>query len=77
MLYLSEVLNLPVIDSQNRTLGRVADLAARPTPTYPYIAFIKVRLGRGSHQYVSWRDVRDFEATQLILSVRAPELSPE
>ena len=76
MLYLSEVLNLLVIDSQNRTLGRVADLAARPTPTYPYIALIKVRLGGGSQRYVSWRDVRDFEATQLILSVRASELSP-
>src|ERR687885_2348987 len=76
MLYLSEVLNLPVIDSQNRTLGRVADLAARPGLNYPRIALIKVRTGRGAHRYVSWEDVRDFEATQIILSRRAAELSP-
>ena len=76
MLYLSEVLNLPVIDSQNRTLGRVADLAARPTSTYPYIALVKVRTGRRSHRYVSWEDVRDFEVAQIILSKRRSELSP-
>jgi magnesium transporter len=76
MLYLSEVLNLPVIDSQNRTLGRVADLAARPAPGYPYISLIKVRTGRRSHRYVSWEDVRAFEVTQIILSRRATELSP-
>jgi CBS domain-containing protein/sporulation protein YlmC with PRC-barrel domain len=76
MLYLSEVLNLPVIDSQNRTLGRIADLAARPAPNYPRIVLIKVRIGRGSHRYVSWRDVRAFEATQLILSRRETDLSP-
>ena len=74
MLYLSEVLDLPIIDSQNRALGRVADLAARPGATYPYIALIKVRTGRGSHRYVSWEDVRAFEATQIILSKRAAEL---
>jgi CBS domain-containing protein/sporulation protein YlmC with PRC-barrel domain len=76
MLYLSEVLNLPVIDSQNRTLGRVADLAARSARPYPYISLIRVRTGRRSHRYVSWQDVRSFEATQIILSRRQTELSP-
>ena len=75
MLYLSEVLHLPVIDSQNRTLGRVSDLAARPARPYPYISLIRVRTGRRSHRYVSWQDVRAFEATQIILSKRETELS--
>ena len=75
MLYLSEVLHLPVIDSQNRTLGRVSDLAARPARPYPYISLIRVRTGRRSHRYVSWQDVRAFEATQIILSRRETELS--
>src|SRR5919199_290932 len=76
MLYLSEVLHLPVIDSQNRTLGRVSDLAARPARPYPYISLIRVRTGRRSHRYVSWQDVRSFEATQIILSRRETELPP-
>jgi magnesium transporter len=76
MLYLSEVLNLPVIDSQNKTLGRVSDLAARPASPYPYISLIRVRTGRKSHRYVSWREVRAFEATQIILSSKEAELSP-
>src|ERR687886_1112381 len=75
MLYLSEVLHLPVIDSQSQTLGRVSDLAARPVAHYPYISLIRVRTGRRSHRYVSWQDVRAFEATQIILSKRETELS--
>ena len=75
MLYLSEVLNLPIIDSQNKTLGRVSDLAAHPASPYPYISLIRVRTGRRSHRYVSWRDIRDFETTQIILSRREAELS--
>src|SRR3954463_323968 len=75
MLYLSEVLSLPVIDSQDRVLGRVADLTARPASKYPRLALIKMRTGRGSHRYVSWGEVRAFEATQIILSQRAAELS--
>jgi CBS domain-containing protein/sporulation protein YlmC with PRC-barrel domain len=76
MLYLSEVLNLPVRDARNRTLGRVADLTARPASSYPRVALIKVRIRRGAHRYVSWEDVRAFEATQIILSRGEAELSP-
>ncbi|MBV9454711.1 MAG: magnesium transporter [Rubrobacter sp.] len=77
MLYLSEVLNLPVIDAQSRTLGRVADLAARlGAYTYPYVSLIRVNTGRRSHRYVSWRDVLAFEATQIILSRGVADLSP-
>jgi magnesium transporter len=75
MLYLSEVLNLPIIDSQNRTLGRVADLTARPASNYPRIALIKVRTGRRSHRYISWEEVMDFESTQIILSRRGSDLT--
>src|ERR687885_2433648 len=75
MLSLSEVLNLPIIDSQNKTLGRVSDLAAHPASPYPYISLIRVRTGRRSHRYVSWRDIRDFQTTQIILSRREAELS--
>src|SRR3954470_10085386 len=75
MLYLSEVLNLPIIDSQNRTLGRVADLTARPASNYPRIALIKLRTGRRSHRYISWEEVRDFESTQIILSRRGSDLT--
>ncbi len=74
MLYFSEVLNLPIIDSQSRDLGSIADLTARPTPNYPRIALIKVRTGRRSHRYVAWEDVRAFEGTQIILSRKADEL---
>lgn len=76
MLYLSEVLGLPVIDSQSRTLGRVADITARPGPNYPRVALIKLRVGRGSHRYFAWEEVRDFEATQIILSKNGNDLTP-
>ncbi|MBV9453923.1 MAG: magnesium transporter [Rubrobacter sp.] len=66
---------MPVIDSQNKTLGRVSDLAGRPAFPYPYISLIRVRTGRKSHRYVSWREVRAFEATQIILSTREDDLS--
>ena len=66
---------MPVIDSQNKTLGRVSDLAGRPASPYPYLSLIRVRTGRKSHRYVSWREVRAFEATQIILSTREDDLS--
>lgn len=76
MLYLSEVLNLPVMDSRSRALGHVADLAAISANGYPRAALIKIRTGRGSHRYVSWDEVRTFEATQIILSRPGEDLPP-
>lgn len=77
MLYLSEILNLPVMDSRNRILGEIADLAATSSRgDYPRIDLIKVRTGRKSNRYMSWRDVRTFEASQIILSKPSEELTP-
>lgn len=76
LLYLSEILNLPVVDSRSQALGHVSDLAARSADGYPRVALIKVRTGRGSNRYVPWNETRTFEATQIILSRPAEELPP-
>ncbi len=78
MVYLSDVLHLPVLDSQGQTVGDVADLVINEQESFPVVAALVVnpalsnRKGlpnRSGPLLIPWRQVISIEEPRLRLTV--------
>jgi magnesium transporter len=83
MVYLSDVLNLPVLDSQGQAVGVVTDLVVNMSEAFPVVAALVVTpsgngrmpgAARPSHAIVPWRQVVSIEEPRLRLTVPRSQL---
>ncbi|MDA8219255.1 MAG: magnesium transporter [Dehalococcoidales bacterium] len=82
MVFLSHILNLPVIDVNGRRVGQLSDLVVVPGDTFPTISAIVVATGRGrlplhaGGVVVPGGEVKELDRPAIRLSVSADEMSP-
>jgi CBS domain-containing protein/sporulation protein YlmC with PRC-barrel domain len=73
-VYLSQIINLPVVDANNRKIGRIYDLIADITGMYPKINALVVRIGlRKNLRYYPWKYVRDILERRLVVTEHADQ----
>lgn len=66
-VYISELLRLPVIRSDGRRLGRLADLKVRLGESFPRVAALHVRVGWKTVVSLDWPEVASFSGDKLVL----------
>lgn len=83
MVYLSDVLNLPVLDSQGQTVGALTDLIVNMSEAFPVVAALvvspasngRVPLGaRPAPLIVPWRQAISIEEPRLRLAVQRSQI---
>lgn len=67
MAYLSSYLDQAVLDSNNLTVGKLADLVARLGSRFPVIVAVRIRTPDKRPVDVPWELVRSFDAPRVIL----------
>jgi magnesium transporter len=75
MFFLSEILGHAVLDSANRKIGVLQDVAAYMGPTFPIITKVRVRrkgMTKRVLQFVDWSEVLGMEGPNLILKASLP-----
>ena len=83
MVYLSDVLNLHVLDSQGQTVGSVSDLIVNMREAFPVVAALLVTPAtvgrvplpvRSSPLIIPWRQVTSIEEPRLRLTVQRDQI---
>jgi magnesium transporter len=72
-LYVSELLDRPVVNAEGRRIGRLADLKVRLAETFPKMCALVVRLGRRKTLALDWSEVDGFLAKEIVLKPGAEE----
>ncbi|MCL2324712.1 MAG: CBS domain-containing protein, partial [Actinomycetia bacterium] len=77
MIYLSQLLGRPVIDTAGDAIGELSDLAANAGDVFPRVTAVAVRQESGDTLLVAWEPAVD-EITDdtVVLSVAAPDIEP-
>lgn len=75
MLYLSQILGIPVVDASGERIGRVSDLAISTGEVFPRITSLAIK-GPGRVPFmVSWRKyVGEFSEEQIVLDVDSHDI---
>jgi sporulation protein YlmC with PRC-barrel domain len=70
MIYLTEILELPVVDSSGKKIGRVAEVVAAPGARPPRVALLLLKNGKSQPaRAVSFEDVSSLSADQVRLRI--------
>ena len=70
MIYLTEILELPVVDSSGKTIGRVAEVAAAPAAHPPRVALLLLKNGKSQPtRAVPFEEVSSLSADQVRLRI--------
>lgn len=70
MVYLTEILELPVVDSSGKTIGHVAEVAAAPAARPPRVALLLLKNGRSQPaRAVPFEEVSSLSADQVHLRI--------
>lgn len=74
-VYLSQIIDLPVIDVKNRRIGYVEDVAAGIKRMYPRVSALIVRKRfRKERFYISWGNIKRLEDGKRVLIKVMPEV---
>jgi len=62
-IYFSELLDKPVLDSNNNEIGRIYDIILKPSAVYPQSASLVVHKGFLNRKYavISWENIKDID----------------
>jgi CBS domain-containing protein/sporulation protein YlmC with PRC-barrel domain len=77
-VYFSDLLGRPIVDSEGRPIGRLADLSVRLGEPYPVVrqVFIRPEGQKEIHLIAAGNQVRDWQAIPIPLSARLSDLRP-
>ncbi|HYA48216.1 MAG TPA: CBS domain-containing protein, partial [Burkholderiales bacterium] len=72
-IYISDLLRLPVVRSDGRRLGRLADLKVRLDEIFPKVVGLGVRLRWRTVRSLEWTDVASFSGDRIVLRPSAED----
>jgi len=76
MIYLSQLLERPVIDSTGAQLGLVSDLAASAADVFPRVTAVAVTQESGDTLLIGWDSVAEATVDAITLKVAADSVEP-
>jgi len=77
MIYLSQLLDIPIIDSEGAAVGRVSDLAVATGDVFPRVTALAYQQEEGDTVLIPWKPyVAQATDDQITLTVAAPSIEP-
>ena len=75
-VYLSELLDMPVIDSRGEAFGKLYDIIVKPSAVYPQSSHLIIRQGffRRKYAVVNWPDIREVDDKEINLSIEKSKI---
>lgn len=73
LVYFTQLLNKPVFDSEDKSLGKISDLAVSTGEVFPRVSSITFVKGKEPFM-LSWQQVREYDAGGIRLGAKQSEL---
>ncbi|MCL2332722.1 MAG: CBS domain-containing protein, partial [Actinomycetia bacterium] len=76
MIYLSQLLDMPVIDSEGAGIGRASDLAVTAGDVFPRVTAVAVRQESGDTLLIGWGSVGEISDDTIMLATPMADIAP-